>query len=236
MTQEEIYARHAAAYDELVSAEDCDGNLIPALEAICPLRGARVLELGVGTGRIARQILDRVAYLVGVDRAPAMLEVARARLGAVPQAAAWELLEADARALPLGSGWADLAVAGWVFGHFREWMPASWKEELGLALAELSRALAPGGVIVLIETLGTGATSPQPPTPGLAEYYAHLEAQGFGRVAIRTDYQFPDVQTAARITGFFFGEDFAARVRREGWTRVPECTGLWWRRVGAGAG
>lgn len=233
LTHEEIYAQHAAEYDELVSAEDCDGNLIPALEQICPLRGARVLELGIGTARIARQILDRVAYLVGVDRAPAMLEVARARLSALSEVATWELLAADARDLPLAAGWADLAVAGWVFGHFREWMPANWKDELGRALAELSRVLAPGGVIVLIETLGTGATTPQAPTPGLAEYYEHLEAQGFARVAIRTDYRFADVQTAARITGFFFGEAFAARVLREGWARVPECTGLWWRRAAA---
>jgi hypothetical protein len=38
MDYERIYAEHAERYDELVAAEDCDGNLLPALEAIVPLR------------------------------------------------------------------------------------------------------------------------------------------------------------------------------------------------------
>ena len=37
---EEIYAGHAEEYDALVRAEDRDGNLIPAIEAIHPLAGA----------------------------------------------------------------------------------------------------------------------------------------------------------------------------------------------------
>jgi hypothetical protein len=53
------------------------------------------------------------------------------------------------------------------------------------------------------------------------------------RLAIRTDYRFPDPGVAARATGFFFGGEFAARVLHEGWSRIPECTGLWWRRAAA---
>jgi hypothetical protein len=84
----------------------------------------------------------------------------------------------------------------------------------------------------VIETLGTGREEPLPPSPELAEYYAWLEeAHGMTRAAIRTDYAFPDVETAANVTGFFFGEAFGERVRREGWRRIPECTGLWSRRA-----
>lgn len=43
-------------------------------------------------------------------------------------------------------------------------------------------------------------------------------------------YRFPDVETAARTTGFFFGEAFADRVRLEKWSRIPESTGFWWRK------
>jgi len=54
MDFERIYDRHAREYNQLVNAEDCEGRLLPAIAAIAPLSGAAVLELGIGTGRIAR--------------------------------------------------------------------------------------------------------------------------------------------------------------------------------------
>ena len=45
---------------------------------------------------------------------------------------------------------------------------------------------------------------------------------------VRTDYQFPDAATAIELTTFFFGAQLADRVRTS--ARLPECTGLWWRR------
>ena len=85
-----------------------------------------------------------------------MLDVARRHLAAIEGAAPWELHEADARALPVGDYWADIAIAGWVFGHFREWMPDNWQAQVSRALGEMRRALRPGGALIVIETLGTG--------------------------------------------------------------------------------
>jgi len=106
-------------------------------------------------------------------------------------------------------------------------MADDWRAHVGRALAEMRRALEPGAPLVVIETLGTGSETPAPPNPGLAEYYAWLEAQGFARMTIRTDYRFASVDDAATVTGFFFGPTFAERVRAQGWARVPECTGIW---------
>lgn len=232
MDQQRIYEHHAAEYDALVSAEDCDGNLLPALESIAPLAGASALDVGAGTGRVTRILARKAARVVGVDRAPAMLEVARRHLEATRPEAAWELHCADARHLPVPDGWADVAVAGWVFGHLRYWMPDAWREEIAAALGEMKRALKPGGALIIIETLGTGREDPQPPSPALAEYFDWLEKDhGMTRIAIRTDYLFPDVASAAEIAGFFFGAEFGDRVKREGWQRIPECTGLWSKRV-----
>lgn len=75
MDHAEIYARHAAEYDELVRAENHDGNLLPAIAALCPLEGAKVLEVGAGTGRIARQLAPRLRRHVGTDREEAMLAI-----------------------------------------------------------------------------------------------------------------------------------------------------------------
>ena len=230
----QIYERHAGEYDAMVNAEDCDGNLLPALQAIAPLAGATVLEVGAGTGRVTRLLLDAGARVVASEPALAMLAVARRHTSHLP-AARCVLLGADALALPVRTGWADVAIAGWALGHLRSWHAGAWRETITRALAELDRALRPGGTLVVIETLGTGEERPRPPSPELAEYYAWLEGeQGMERLAIRTDYRFPDPQTAARATGFFFGGEFAARVQRENWSRIPECTGLWWRRTIAG--
>lgn len=228
MDYHEIYAKHADAYDELVTAEDCDGNLLPALERLIPVAGRRVVEVGAGTGRVTRLLARAGATVLATERSPAMMSVAQQRLGVQPNVS-WFL--ASAEALPVETSWADAGVAGWVFGHFREWMPEGWEAELERALAELSRVVRPGGAVVIIETLGTGASEPAPPTPGLAEYYGWLEARGFARSWVRTDYRFDSVDEAARVTGFFFGATFGERVRQEGWSRIPECTGLWSRTV-----
>ncbi len=242
--QRRIYDQHAATYDRLVSAEDHEGNLLRAIGARCPLEGARVLEVGVGTARVARQLLGAgCARLVGVDPAAAMVEVARARLAALelgdrrPEV---ELIVADGRALPIGGGWADLAVAAWVFGHFRSWMPEGWRHEVGGALAEMRRALRPGGTLVLVETLGTGRREPAAPNDGLAEYFAWLEReQGLARAWLRTDYRFASRAEAEELVGFFFGEAMVALLppgtEPDGSVLLPECTGLWWQKAAGGA-
>ena len=48
----QIYAQHADEYDALVSREDYEGNLMPALQAIRALQRLDIVEFGAGTGRL----------------------------------------------------------------------------------------------------------------------------------------------------------------------------------------
>ncbi len=231
-SQETIYDAHAREYDALVRAEDADGRLGPALRALLG-DGRRVVEAGAGTGRLTALLGEHVSAdgsrvdVLATDRSAAMLAIAAER---APFAT---LAVADARALPAPSGEADLGLAGWVFGHFRSWMPDGWRHEIGQAVDELERVVRPGRDVAILETLGTGTDGPGAPNPGLAEYYAWLEQQrGYARTVLQTDYRFADVDEAARICGFFFGEPLADRIRQRGWSRVPEWTGLWTKRVG----
>lgn len=100
----------------------------PLLDAA---RGAdRVLELGVGTGRLLAQV--RAPVRVGVDVAPAMLAQARGR-GLL-------LALADGERLPFADRTFDAVVAG--KGVLRYLDP-------GRALAEAARVLRPGGALAV---------------------------------------------------------------------------------------
>jgi len=227
-----IYSEHADAYDRLVAAEDCDGHLTPALAGLLPLANARVVEVGAGTGRLTRLLVAAGAHVSASDASAAMLTVAERHLRALDASGErWSLARADADALPYRNAAADAAVAGWVFGHQTRWA-IDWQASIGACLTEMARVVRPGGVLAVLETLGTGRETPQAPDERLAAYYAWLQStHGMTRVSLRTDYRFATAQEASETMGFFFGEAFAASVLAAGRSVVPECTGLWWRRT-----
>jgi ubiquinone/menaquinone biosynthesis C-methylase UbiE len=214
----------------MIAVEDVDGNLLKTLQALSPLANQRVLDLGSGTGRLPLLLHDKVQSITALELQMAMLAeqaVQRARVGG-----RWPLLCADIRALPLPAACADLVLAGWAIGHMRAWFEADWKTHIGRAVSEMQRVAAPGGQVIIMETYSTGSLIAQPPTPGLAEYYAWLEQDfGFTRQVIQTDYQYASVEEAAQCTGFFFGPELVAAIRANGWARLPEWTGVWSKTV-----
>lgn len=228
---EEIYAEHGDAYDALVSREDYQGNLFRTLDGITPLAGLDVVELGAGTGRLTRMLVPVVGSIRAFDASAHMLEVARRHLSETGLDN-WSLEVAPNDRLPVADASADLALEGWSIGHAVGWYPETWREEIGRALGEMRRVLRPSGTMIVIETLGTGAETPTPPTEGLAQLYQWLEQEhGFERLAIRTDYRFMNVAEADTLTRFFFGDALADRIVRENMMILPECTGVWWKQV-----
>ncbi len=225
----EIYQSRAGAYDRLVAREDYEDNVPRALAEIWPLAGRTVVELGAGTGRLTR-ILAPLAHRIWLyDASAPMLSVAVKHLEALGTGN-WGAAVADHRHLPLPAGLADVAISGWSVCYLNDWSRSRWWEEVARGLREMERVLRKDGTIVLIETLGTGRTTPQAPGR-LGEYYAYLEQEeGFNRTWIRTDYEFASLEEARELAGFFFGEELAAKVEEEKWIKLPECTGLWWRR------
>lgn len=173
-------------------------------------RGTRVLDVGCGTGELLEHLQDRGALTGGVDPAPRMVELARAR------AAGADVRAGDFEHLPFDDGTFDavLAVNALQF--------AADQDD---ALAEAARVLAPGGVVGLagwaerarndldaINAALAAADGEEPPEDGPLRI-----AGGFADVLNRAGWDVLDtgvvpVAWTARdstdlVRGILFGED-----------------------------
>ncbi len=109
-------------------------------EALAAEAGEHVLDVGCGPGFYLAEMLEAVGpggEVVGVDASPESLAAAARRCGGEPNVT---LLEGDATALPVADASADAALSVQVL----EYVP-----DVPAALAELRRAVRPGGRVVL---------------------------------------------------------------------------------------
>ena len=104
---------------------------------LAQLDGRRVLEIGVGTGRIARPLAERGVRVTGVDIAPRMLARLIEQLDV--RHTKPDLLLADATRLPFADASFGAAYAVHVLHLVSDWQAT---------LEELRRVLAPGGIFV----------------------------------------------------------------------------------------
>ncbi len=138
----EVYFEHfdergAAFYELLVRLRIFDWAYSATAKLVdgAADRGARLLEIGPGVGKLAA-VLERRGYrVVGVDVSPAMLRRARRRTSA-------DLVAGASWALPVRQSAFDGAVALFTLHH---WGPHKESVE------EVARALRPGGRFVAVE-------------------------------------------------------------------------------------
>jgi demethylmenaquinone methyltransferase/2-methoxy-6-polyprenyl-1,4-benzoquinol methylase len=100
--------------------------------------GMQVVDVGMGTGLVAREILNITGEpqrLVGVDPSPGMMEQARF-------AQPVECRVGRAEAIPVPSASADFLVMGYALRHIAD---------LEAAAAEFRRVLKPGGRLLVLE-------------------------------------------------------------------------------------
>lgn len=114
------------AYYERPAMIDLAGNV----------NGRRVLDAGCGSGPLSAALRAKGAIVTGFDSSPAMVKLARRRLGEDA-----ELHVADlGQPLPFADGAFDDVVASLVLHYLRDW---------AAPLAELRRVLKPGGRLIL---------------------------------------------------------------------------------------
>jgi len=125
--------------------------------AVAP--GQRVLDLATGTGDLALAAAARGAVVVGLDLAPRMVRLARAK----PGAGAVRFLVGDMTSLPLPPASVDVVTTGYGLRNV---------PDLDRAIAEIARVLRPGGRFVSLDF-------EKPAHPGWRRaYFAYLGIVG----------------------------------------------------------
>jgi SAM-dependent methyltransferase len=121
---------HARGFGEY--ADRCAPLL---LDLLAPVRGGLVLELGCGAGALTRHLLAAGHRVIATDASAAMVELARAALGA----------DADVRQLVLPDDPLPAADAIVSVGHMISYLPDA--AAVDRALVAVAGALRPGGVL-----------------------------------------------------------------------------------------
>lgn len=222
-----IYNKKAHRYDILISKEDYKNNMFESLNKITSFENKDIIDLGAGTGRLSCMLAPMAKTIKAFDSSKAMLEVAAKKLKKLGHDN-WEVLVADHREIPVATESADIVVAGWSLFYLGKSSIKDWKKNINEVMDEIERVLRVNGIVIILETLGTGNKTPEIPD-NLAGYYQMLETHyGFKHRWIRTDYKFKSLEEAEKLTRFFFGDELADRVVKEELKILPECTGIWW--------
>ncbi len=135
MTLRDAWQAHAQDWLAWARRPGHDGfwqTIQPPLLELLPAAGRLTVDVGCGEGRLSRELQRRGHRVLGIDIAPALVQATLA--GGTPA------IQADAAALPLTAGAADLVVAC---------MSLQDIDDLDGAIHEISRVLTPGGALCL---------------------------------------------------------------------------------------
>ena len=137
MTQSISFDRAAEFYDRTRKyPPEISAQIADSVVRLVPTQ-ARLLEVGIGTGRIAKPLMARGLIVAGVDLSRPMMEKLVATMP--PGSPAPLIAQANAAYLPLKERVFEAVLAVHVFHLIAEWRQA---------LEEIQRVLRPGGILL----------------------------------------------------------------------------------------
>lgn len=174
-------------YDDFAEAysEDAETNLLNAyyerpemLRLAGDVAGRRILDAGCGSGPLSAALRERGAVVSGFDRSVAMVDLARARLGADADLVVHDLADQ----LPYDDNTFDDVVASLVLHYLEDWSGP---------LHELHRVLRPGGRLILSthHPMMYTALNPAASYFDVAEF--SFDAEHAGRTVVYTSWHRP---------------------------------------------
>lgn len=139
---ERYFASHAENWDALRSLHVAESEVEAAIaRALGDDPYGCLVDIGTGTGRMIELFGPKAERVLGIDRSPEMLRLARVKLAEAGLDSA-ELRQGDMYALPLPSAAADTVIIHQVLHYAQN--PAA-------AVAEAARLLGPGGRLLIAD-------------------------------------------------------------------------------------
>ena len=140
--------------------------------------GRRILDAGCGSGPLTAALRDRGALVSGFDLSPAMIELARTRLGANADLLVHDLADP----LPYRDATFDDAVASLVVHYLEDWAGP---------LSELRRVLKPGGRLLISTHHPMMYTALNPGANYFDVVEFSFDAEHEGRTVVYTNWHRP---------------------------------------------
>jgi SAM-dependent methyltransferase len=205
-------------------ASDRAGVIDAAIGALHPWAGARVLDIGCGSGFHLPRFASYAAEPVGLEPHPPLVAAARERL----RDSGLEVLEGSAEAIPLADGSIDIVHARWAYFFGPGCEPG---------LAEVERVLAPGGLAAFVDNDVRAASTfsrwfasayPAYDPEGVERFWRR---QGFTTERLVIEWSFDRREDLAAVVGIEFPPEAAERflAEHEG-LNVDYAVALRWRR------
>ena len=190
------WERQAPTYDDVMGR--VTSRLVgPLLEAAGVQQGSRVLDVATGPGYAAAAAADLGASVVGVDMAPAMVELARRLHPTV------EFRVAQAEALPFEDDSFDAVISNFVAPHL---------SRPELAVAELVRVLRGGGRLALttwdaadrmrflgvfLDSFAEAGATPPPDIPAGPAFFQFADDEKFAKLLTGSGLNGVEITTVA---------------------------------------
>ena len=212
-----------AVYEIENRAADPDGRLWEAMRARHPLAGARVLDIGCGTGFHLPRFAAEAREVVGVEPHPPLVAAARRRSGGLANVT---VNGGTAQQLPVRSASVDVAHARWAYFFGPGCEPG---------LRELERVMRRGGTAFLIDndltTSTFGSWCRRAWThyrPGEVERFFSLH--GWQREPVEMGWRFERRADLERVVRIEFSEQLAETFLSEHrGLHVDYAVNVWWK-------
>ncbi len=135
----DYFAAHADQWDAIRSLHVAESAVEARMRAMLGEHLGRLVDIGTGTGRMIEIFAPVARSVIGLDRSPEMLRLARAKLDGLT---ALELRQGDVAALPLDDASADTVIVHQVLHYL---------QTPDVAVMEAARLLSDGGQLLIVD-------------------------------------------------------------------------------------